>query len=486
MNIHIPANAERLWTPRTIGLIGVVGIVTLLFIAIIPAALMSEDALTFIVVAAGFALAVSGTLGISQAKGFRSDRVFFAVILTIWIFLLLSEGIFVHIGSTSSAEAGGFGAGAYQQLAAWLLSFVALMLITLQHPRYVSQLFTGPFKWLSLFVLVTLISVPISVAPKYSLAWSLKLILVVLLLKAISSCLQSREDVIRVLRALLVGLLGVAVCRFATPFLQPGPAFKGGRLEMIASLSGYGGILLVLVMLNWKFKRNPLLFVVAVFAVVMMLLAGGKAGLLASVVALIVFFLSINRARHALAALLVLCFLFSIFVAFTPLGDYLQRYNQSGQATTLTGRVDLWKIIWPEIVARPIMGHGYQASRFLSAEVQGVFAEAGQTHNSLLEPLYNNGILGLLMIVMMNVVIVRNLFAAMKDHSDPVTHYLAAGSFAMYANLFVWGMFTAGPFGGQPNSPFIVFLTVFIISCFLKHQVTARAVPFEDRQAAVA
>src|SRR6202012_4186631 len=109
--------------------------------------------------------------------------------------------------------------------------------------------------------------------------------------------------------------------------------------------------------------------------------------------------------------------------------------------------------------------------RFLSSDVPGVFAEAGQTHNSLLEPLYNNGILGLLMIVVMNLVICRTLFAVMKDHSDPASHYLAAGSFAIYANLFVWGMFTAGPFGGQANSPFIVFLTIFIVSCFLKKSI---------------
>jgi hypothetical protein len=77
-----------------------------------------------------------------------------------------------------------------------------------------------------------------------------------------------------------------------------------------------------------------------------------------------------------------------------------------------------------------------------------------------------------MLIVIMNVVIVRNLFAAMKNRSDKTVRFLAAGSFAIYANLFVWGMFTAGPFGGQPNSPFIVFLTIFIVSCFLKKSTT--------------
>jgi O-antigen ligase len=390
---------------------------------------------------------------------------------------MLSEGIFVHYGTTAGAASGQFGAGVYQQVAAWALSLVALLLITPRYPRFVSGFFSGQFKWISFFALLALLSVPISVSPKYSFAWSLKLILVVLLLRAVESCLDDHNDVIKVFQILLLGILGLAISRFAALFLESGPAFRGGRLEMIAGSSGYGGLLLALVLINWRFRKNPWLLIIATFGLLMMLLAGGKAAILATVVAVVVFFLSINRARYALAAVLFLSVVFSFFVAFTPLGHYLEAYNQSGQASNLTGRVDLWKTIWPEILAHPIMGHGYLASRFLSVDVAGVFPEAGQTHNSLLEPLYNNGVLGLSLILIINFLIVRNLIIAMKDHADPARHYMAAGIVAIYADLFIWGMFTATPFGGQPNGAFMTFLEIFIISTFLARRIAPRSLP---------
>jgi O-Antigen ligase len=468
MNAQSSVQTNRFVVSRNAIVIAIIALLTFLFALFIPAGLISTDTLTFVVVAACFSLAVCGALGGSQARWADPKRAFFSVTLLIWVFLMISEDIFVHLGTASSAAAGAFGAGAYQQVAAWVLSFLVLIFMTIRHPGYVKGLLSGQFKWISLFALVALISVPISVSPSYSLAWVFKMVLVIFLLRALESCLERREDAIRTFQFLLAGILAVAVGRFVAPFLAPGEAFRQGRLELIAGASGYGGLLLVLVLINWKFKKSPWLIAAAIFGVVMMLLAGGKAGILASVLAVIVFFLTIKGARQALAALLVLCFTLAIFIAFTPLGSYLQRYSQSGQASTLSGRLDLWRVIWPEILARPIFGHGYLTSRFLSVEVVGVFPEAGQTHNSFLEPLYNNGILGLVIIVILNVLIVRNLFVAMKNRSDSTIHYLAAGAFAIYVNLFVWGMFTATPFGGQPNSAFMTFLAVFVVSGFLR------------------
>lgn len=388
---------------------------------------------------------------------------------------MISEGLFLHFGTTASAAAGDFGGGVYQQIAIWILLFSAMVALTLKSPGYLSQLFAGQFKWVSIFLVVALASVPISESPRYSLGWAFKLSLVVLLLRALDSCLDRHEDVIRLFQVLLVGTLVAVIFKFVAPFLEPGSAFNGGRLEVIAGLSGYGGILLVLVFINFKLTKNPWLFAVAAFAVVMMLSAGGKAGILGSVLAVVAFFLFIKRVRYALVATLTLGVAFFIFIAVTPFGQYLERYSQSGQASTLTGRLDLWKAIWPEVLAHPILGHGYLASRFLSADVVGIFPEAGQTHNSLLEPLYNNGVPGLLVIVILNLIIVRNLVGAMKDDSDPKAHFLAAGTLALYVNLFIWGMFTATPFGGQPNGSFMIFLLIFIISGFFNRASTLAA-----------
>jgi O-antigen ligase len=473
---NVGSTREAIWVPTVALLIGLVALGTLLITALLPTAALSTDALVFAAVAGCFSIAVCGTLGISQAASSSFDTSYFSVALIIWLFLMLSEGLFVHLGTTSSAAAGSFGAGAYQQVAAWVLSFVAFLLITSKYPGFIFKLFSGQFKWISLFALAALISVPISTSPLYSLAWTFKLILVVLLLRALASCLKRNEDVVRLFQTLLLGMLGVSISKFVTPFLEPGLAFRGGRLEMIAGMSGYAGLLLMLVLINLRFNKTPWLFVIAAFALVMMMLTGGKAGILGTIVALAIYFLVLKKIRHAVGAVLSLCLTLAIFVAFTPLGDYLQRYNQSGQVSTLSGRVDLWSVIWPAILAHPIVGHGYLASRFLSADVVGAFAEAGQTHNSLIEPLYNNGLLGLLPILAMNYIIVRNLIAAMKDHSDSTARYMAAGSFAIYVHLFVWGMFTATSFGGLPDCAFMTFLTIFIISGFLKMRSISHAI----------
>ena len=101
--------------------------------------------------------------------------------------------------------------------------------------------------------------------------------------------------------------------------------------------------------------------------------------------------------------------LYTLSDVFTPLGASLEKYSESGNATTLTGRTNLWAAAWPQIKSHPIFGNGYRASRFLSDEVQGAFAEAGNMHILLEEVLYNNGLVGLIPILIINVLIVVNL-----------------------------------------------------------------------------
>jgi O-antigen ligase len=468
MSAQTPIHTGHFVKPRNALIVGAIALVTLGVAILIPSQLLSADSLVFFVVAACFSGAIGSALAISRARPLFPDRTFLLPALIIWVFVMISEGIFVHLGTTSAAVAGDFGAGAYQQAASWILAMLALLFITSRNPHYLLELFSGQFKWISFYALIALGSVAISVSPLYSLAWAFKLVLIVLLSRAIASSLKRIEDVILLLQVLLAGTLGVTAMRFLTPFMEPGPAFKGGRLELVAGLSGTAGLLVILAMINLKFKKNPWLVLIAVFGVVAMILAGGKAGIAASVLAVVAFFLLTQRLRYAVIALIVLAFILAVFVAVTPIGQYLKHYSQSGEATTLTGRTDLWAVVLPQIAAHPVIGHGYLASRFLSVEVEGVFPEAGQTHNSLLESLYNLGIPGALMIVIILCVIVRNLVFVLRHNSDSIARYIAAGALAMEVSMLVWGMFTATPFGGLPNAVFMIFLTIFVVSSFLR------------------
>jgi hypothetical protein len=453
-----------------------IGLATCLLLAFTPASLISEETITFLVIAACASVTVCAVLATSRIRSASAHRIVLPTILTLDGILIVSEGLFQHIGTTSSAEAGSFGTGAYQQVGLWLLCAALLFVaIGLKTPTYLAGLLKGDRKWMTFFALLAVASAPLSVSPTYSLAWGFKLCLAVLLASVLSYSIDDSSDILKVFRVLLIAAFGATLCRFATPFFMPGPAFKGGRLELVAGLSGFGGLLIILVSVDWMTRKGLPALLIGVFAIAMMFLTGGKAGLLASVVGVVVFFLSIKKAGGALVAVTGLCLLLAVFAAFTPLGTYLQHYQQSGQASTLTGRLDLWKVVWPEIMAHPLLGHGYLSSRFLSAEVAGVFAEAGQTHNSLLEPLYNNGIAGLWLVVMMNYALLSNIFVAFKYQRSPDLRLLSAGTLALYFNLLVWGMFTAIPFGGSPNGAFIIFLTLIMISGHIRTQALAES-----------
>ena len=452
--------------------VGAIALGTSFVFLLLPDRLFSEDSLVFLVVAASFLVAICGALAISQTASGNANGLFFLPALVIWVFVMISDVIFHHQGTTAGAITGAFGAGVYQQVGSWILAMLVLLFITSRNPKYLFKMFSGQFKWVTLFALLVLASTPISVSPLHSLAWTFKLVLIVLLAGAVASCLQRREDIITLFQALLVGTLAVTFIRFVTPFMEAGPAFKSGRLEEVANLSGTAGLLVMLVLINLKFNKSPWLLLVGAFGLVAMILSGGKGGILGSVISVVAFFVLIRGIRYAVGAILALSFVFALLVSVTPYGEYLDRYGKSGGASTLTGRTELWGVVWPQILSHPILGHGYMASRFLSVEVKGVFTDASQTHNSLLEVLYNNGILGLLLVLAICIIVVRNFILARKHNPDPTVQYIAAAGLATCLNLFVWGMFSAAAYGGSPTSPFMILLALFIVSSFLRKTAT--------------
>src|SRR5271163_118532 len=286
--------------------VAIIALGTLLVALLLPDRLFSEDSLFFLVVAASLSVAICGALAISQARSRNTNGPFFLPTLVIWIFVMISDVIFVHQGTTAGAIAGAFGAGVYQEVGSWILAMAILLFITCRNPRYLFEMLSGQFKWVTLFALLVLASTPISVSPLHSLAWTFKLVLVVLLAGAVASCLESLEDIISLFQVLLVGTLAVTFIRFVTPFMGPGPAFKSGRLEEVANLSGSAGLLVMLVLINLKFKKSPWLLLVGAFGLVAMILSGGKGGILGSVISVVAFFALIKGVRYAVAALLML------------------------------------------------------------------------------------------------------------------------------------------------------------------------------------
>jgi len=130
----------------------------------------------------------------------------------------------------------------------------------------------------------------------------------------------------------------------------------------------------------------------------------------------------------------------------------------------LTGRIPLWGAAMPEVWKKPILGHGYLASTFVAIQVPEIDWSASHMHNGFLEVLYNNGLVGFFLMVMIHLVVVYNLVRLIRRAPPADFRYqLAVGCLALYVNLLVGGFFNAS-FGGRAWSFFMMLLALVMVS----------------------
>jgi O-antigen ligase len=194
-----------------------------------------------------------------------------------------------------------------------------------------------------------------------------------------------------------------------------------------------------------------------------MLMGGGKTGILGCIFGALAFYTLRGKFKAGARFLLILLVIGSLVVAFTPLGTYLKFYVDSGQAGSVTGRSDVWAAGWQLIKQKLILGRGFMSSRFLSYKID-IDWMPNHLHNGFLEVMYNNGLIGLFVILMMLGWTVRNLFNVIRtvDTDNPI-HQLAAGCFAIFFNIFVNGMVSRA-FGSRPDGTFMVLFSMVFVS----------------------
>lgn len=244
-----------------------------------------------------------------------------------------------------------------------------------------------------------------------------------------------------------------------------------GRMSTVVNpdaLSADAGAVFVLALaLFSRVKNEGLRMGAAVFGTVgfvVMILAGGKAAIVSGLIAGALFFLLRKGFSSTLGFVAATAVVALLLASFTPLGDYFLHYESGGNASTLSGRTLLWSAVIPAILQKPILGHGYVASMFVVFQVNQVGWAAPQLHNGFLEAAYNNGVFGLMLILMITIVIPRNLYRVLQRSSPTDSIYrLSAGCLALYAFLLINGFFNAS-FGGRARPPFILLLSLVLIS----------------------
>ncbi len=392
----------------------------------------------------------------------------------IWWLVLVSGCIFFRQGdiyANAAAYEGQFPAQVYSEILGWLLCLGAMLVLWAPIRRQLGRLFMGDYKWLTLFAIVCIASCAYAPRTMFGLAWAFKLSVVVLVLVLCSTEMHDFRDTVTFLRFSFWAYALVVLLPVVLGFLSGSPFDDEGRMSTIVNpdaLSADAGTVCLLALTLYSRVKGEGLrksaIVVGTLALVVAILGGGKAGIIAGVFAAVLFFILRGRFGSAVGYVAGAFVLACVLALSTPLGSYLTTYKESGQGATLTGRTLLWSAVMPAIRQKFLLGHGYLASTFVEFQVNAVQWGASHLHNGFVEVMYNNGLVGLILIVMINVVILRNLVRVLRRvPSTSAVYRVAAGCLALYAHLFINGQFNAS-FGGRVRPPFILLLSLVLVS----------------------
>lgn len=422
--------------------------------------LSSDQAISIMAVGSIFIGLMWFVISSAPSAEVRSRNLVFAL----WWVLLGSEEIFSYV--TEDAEGGQFSSGAYSEAMLWFFIGVVFLFYTYRHSQYLKTLFTGSYKWVSWFGVMCFLSCAYAEKPGFSLAWIVKLFLAILVLAACNFEIKNRDDLRSFLRAsqwALAFMVSVPLVRLLSNLdvLATGRLYDVGTAPTVLSVDA--GLLVLYSLMLSQPGKTASRTIFMLLGLVVMLLAGGKTGIVGCIFAAVIFFLLQGKFKAAARFILILMVVGGLLVAFTPLGSYLKFYVSSGQAESVTGRSDVWAAGWQLIKAKIILGRGFMSSRFLSYKIS-VDWMPNHLHNGFLEVMYNNGLIGLFVILMMMGWLIRNLVSVMRAvaQSHPL-HQLAAGCLAVFLDIFINGM-VSRTFGSRPDGTFMLLFSLVFVS----------------------
>lgn len=435
---------------------------TMAVIMIFFAPMVSDQAISIMGVGIGVFALLALVAAVSGANRNRN------LVFALWWVLLSSEAYFSYM--TEDAESGQVTTGAYSEVAVWVFIIFAFILYSMKHHEYFHKFFQGSFKWVSIFGVVCFLSCAYAEQPIFSIGWIIKLWLAIALLAACNQEIKGDSDLRAFLRVTQMGfafLVFIPLLRLvADPaVLATGRLFDVGTAPTMLAADAGILVLISLALSQPKRRGGPLLF--AAFGMLVMILAAGKAGIVACVFSGLIFFIWQGKFKSAIWFLLGLVVAAGVLMALSPgLASYISGYLGSEQGGTVTGRTDVWSAGWQLIKQRMLFGRGFMSSRFLAYKIS-VSWQPGHLHNGFLEVWYNNGLIGLFVMIMMHAMIVRNLILVMRKVSLP----LAAGCFAIYLNILINGMVSRA-FGSRPDATFTMMFALVFVSERLLQEVS--------------
>jgi O-antigen ligase len=391
-----------------------------------------------------------------------------------WWLILISECTFFREGDIYAgvdAYQGKFPTAVYGEVVSWLLFLLAVLVCSARVHGYFGRLFAGDYKWSTLFALLCVACSLYAPRPSFGLVWAFKLSLTILILVLCSVRIHDFRDLISFLRFSIFAFL-IIVLEPVVIAIYRGQMFdEEGRMSTVVSPNALspnaGAVLLLALTLFFKRKDEGLhksAILLAIVACAIMILAGSKTGILAAIFAGGLYFLVCRKFGKAIGYIATTAVLVAMLALSTPLGDYFHLYQERQGAGSFSGRTTLWNAVIPAIKRKPILGHGYLASEFISIQVNAVEWQAPHLHNGFLEALYNSGVIGFALMLAILIVIPWNLYRVLRRAPSTDRIYkVGAGCLALYAFLLINGFFNSS-FGGKPTVPFMLLIALVLVS----------------------
>lgn len=403
-------------------------------------------------------------------KDFIGNRIYFYLGGLIWFFLLLSEFVMTRKTLIEEAQEGNFSNAVTGLVVIWIFLFSWVAVLSLWNPAYLKEFISRRILPLGVFGMLAVASATYAHSPLYSLAWAFKLCLAIAAITIWSYGIVNIRDFKQALKIIWMTFLVLSFIPITQVLGENVNLFSGGRLSGSFSPTGIsrvGASLFLLSTLLWSLpsERKTKYQLSSVFGLVILGLGVGKTAMLSSLIAVMGFFIFIGKLRTSLflaVGIVVLGFL--VLLLKLPMVDYLIDYLQKGTGLSLTGRMDLWQASLPTILDNIWIGSGYVSSKFSSMTLEGVRWEAGHLHNAFLDVLYNNGVVGLSLVILINFKLMKTLFQIIK-RSDPHGEFfvIGVGLLSLYFFMFL-NAFAYVPFGGRPHNQFILFLTIYMMA----------------------
>jgi O-antigen ligase len=446
---------------RIVGVAGILGLAGTVAVWVATSLLRNGDLLMFAIVSVSIVLViVLATVGVAH----HAEVVVWRTGLILWTYLLASQQFFLRqFTSAEAALTSGYDSAAYGEAGTWLVVALVMFVLAMRYPEPFRQIWSGNFRFILVFVMLCCISSLYSPLRMLALAWSFKLVLVVLALKMCSIGMNDDAGV----RSFLLATF----CGFALLTLLPvvngvvtgvEPFLPDGRLNYFdhpVHGSQWAGLSLLLALIVFANRAKIAIAWVGIAGAIM-LASGGKAGIMAALVGTVLLLGIKRKPGQALLMLVGLSVVGVTVLTFTPLSQYLEDYSDSGAAVTLTGRTDLWAASLPMILEKPIIGHGYMSSRLIeeSDRLEGFNWGPTQMHNSFLEIAYTGGAVGLVLLLTFHGLFIRNIGVAIKQRRT-----FAAGALVLYADLLLQS-WVEGSVAGKASDNFMLLLGLMVVS----------------------